>query len=359
MIFQFTTLTFAKEMFPNSASSAIVMDVKSGRVLYQKNIYAKKPMASTTKIMTALLGIEKVKLDQKVKISKKAVGVEGSSIYLGYDERVKMKDLLYGLMLRSGNDAATAIAIEVAGSVEKFAELMNQKAKEIGAKNTNFVNPHGLHDENHYTTAYDLALISREALRNKHFKEIVKTKLWIADREGYKHFYNKNKTLSQYKGGDGVKTGYTRAAGRCLVTSATRGGMQLVCVVLNDYNWFEDSYSLLDEAFDHYEPFRMIKKDGVVKTISIENGKKKNTKIVGKEEVILPLTKEEQNQTMMILKVNEKVKAPIKRGQKIGKAKIYLKHQLIYTTDLVCREDIECKTIKDKIIDYFSNSNQF
>ncbi|WP_243109344.1 D-alanyl-D-alanine carboxypeptidase family protein [Anaerophilus nitritogenes] len=359
LMFQFTTLTFAKETVSNSASSAIVMDVKSGRILYQKNIYEKKPMASTTKIMTALLGIEKSKLDKEVKISKKAVGVEGSSIYLGYDEKVKMKDLLYGLMLRSGNDSATAIAIELAGSVEKFAQLMNQRAKEIGAKNTNFVNPHGLHDENHYTTAYDLALISREALRNKDFKEIVKTKLWIADREGYKHFYNKNKTLSQYEGGDGVKTGYTKASGRCLVTSATRGGMQLVCVVLNDYNWFEDSYRLLDDAFNRYEPFCMMKKDGVIQTASVENGKKKNTKIVGKEDVILPLTKEEQKKIMMILKVNEKIQAPIKRGQKIGKARIYLNNQLIYTTDLVFREDIECKNIKDKILDYFSNSNQF
>ena len=137
--------------------------------------------------------------------------------------------MIYGLMLRSGNDSAAAIAYEISGSIEGFAELMNKRAGEIGAKNTNFTNPHGLHDENHYTMAYDLALITREALKNPVFKEIVRTKFWVADRNSYNDFLNKNEILDTYEGGDGVKTGYTVKSGRCLVASATLGQYAVDC----------------------------------------------------------------------------------------------------------------------------------
>ncbi|MCT4618699.1 MAG: D-alanyl-D-alanine carboxypeptidase [Marinisporobacter sp.] len=346
-----TTIAIGQAM-TISASSAIVMDVKTGRVLYKNNINDRKPMASTTKIMTALLGLEECSLDKNIKVPKNAVGVEGSSIYLNYDETLTMKDLVYGLMLRSGNDAAVAIATHVSGSVEKFACLMNERAKKIGANNTNFVNPHGLHHKDHYTTAYDLALITREALMNPKFKEIVKTKMWVADREGFKYFHNKNKTLRQFEGGDGVKTGYTKVAGRCLVTSATRDGVQLVCVVLNDPNWFQDSYNLLDHAFNEYKPVSILKKDAVVKTIGVENGKKKNTKVVAKENILFPLTEEESQGIRTLLEIKESYKAPIKRGQKMGKVKIYLNDDLLYTTDIIAREDIEEKDLKDKVLDF-------
>lgn len=177
--------------YANSAESAIVMEVKTGRILYAKNINVKKPMASTTKIMTALVAMENRDLESIVKIPDEAVGVEGSSIYLRNDEKVKLKDLLYGLMLRSGNDSAVAIAHHVSGSVEGFGDLMNKKAKQLGANNSNFKNPHGLHHKDHYTTAYDLALITREALLNENFKKIVGSKRWIAERDGYNTFYNK------------------------------------------------------------------------------------------------------------------------------------------------------------------------
>ncbi|MCT4606807.1 MAG: D-alanyl-D-alanine carboxypeptidase [Marinisporobacter sp.] len=351
-----TTIAIGQAMAV-SASSAIVMDVKTGRVLYKRNINDRKPMASTTKIMTALLGLEKCPLDKNVKVPKNAVGVEGSSIYLDYDETLKMKDLVYGLMLRSGNDAAVAIATHVSGSVEKFASLMNERAKKIGANNTNFVNPHGLHHKDHYTTAYDLALITREALMNPQFKEIVKTKMWVADRDGFKYFYNKNKTLRQFEGGDGVKTGYTKVAGRCLVTSATRNGVQLVCVVLNDPNWFQDSYDLLDYAFHKYKPVSILKKDAIVKTIGVENGKKKNTKVVVKENILFPLTEEEKENIRTVLEVKENYQAPIKRGQEMGKAKIYLEGNLLYTTEIIAREDIEEKDLKDKVMDFIRRKN--
>ncbi|KXG76838.1 D-alanyl-D-alanine carboxypeptidase family protein [Thermotalea metallivorans] len=338
--------------FNISAFSAIVMDVKTGRILYKKNIHAKKPMASTTKIMTALLALEKSSLDSVVKVPRQAVGVEGSSIYLQYDEKIKMEDLLYGLMLRSGNDAAVAIATHIAGSVDGFSQLMNRKAKEIGANNTNFMNPHGLHHDQHYTTAYDLALITRQALLNENFKKIVSTKLWTAQREGHRYFYNKNKTLTQLEGGDGVKTGYTKAAGRCLVTSATRNGMQLVAVVLDAPNWFEDSYLLLNYAFKRYQPYHVIHRDTYLKSISVFNGEKSHTGIVAKEDVIIPVSEEEKNKILSVLEANETIHAPIARGMKIGKAKIYLDGRLLYTTDLFTREDIDQKHLKDKIIDF-------
>ncbi len=328
------------------------MDVKTGRILYKNNIHQKMPLASTTKIMTTLIALEKSNLNTVVKIPNNAVGVEGSSIYLKHNEKIRMEDLLYGLMLRSGNDAAVAIATHVSGSVDNFAELMNKKAHKIGALNTNFMNPHGLHDDNHYTTAYDLALISRQALQNNTFKKIAKTKLWVAQREGFKHFYNKNDTLNEYEGGDGVKIGYTRAAGRCLVSSATRNGMQLVCVVLNDSNWFQDAYCLLDYSFEKYKPYYIMKKDSCLKTILVTNGTKTTTKVIAAEDVMIPMSVEDKDKVNVLLDINESIEAPISRGRKIGKAKIFLNDELLQTTDLITREDIAAKEPENKIIDF-------
>ncbi|MBF8983014.1 D-alanyl-D-alanine carboxypeptidase [Lutibacter sp. B2] len=349
-----TNLSYGNS-YNNSASSAIVMEVKTGKILYEKNIKQSMAMASTTKIMTALLALENGDINKYIKIDNKAVGVEGSSIYLQHNEKVLMKDLIYGLMLRSGNDSAVAIASHVGGSVEKFIDLMNKKAKEIGAVNTHFMNPNGLHHKNHYTTAYDLALITREALLNKKFSEIVKTKLWIANREGYKYFYNKNKTLTQYEGGDGVKTGYTRAAGRCLVTSATRDGMQLICVVLNDPNWFNDSYSLLDYAFSEYEAHCIVKKGTVIKTVKIQNGKKTYTKVVSPEDIIIPMKPSEKNKLKVIVDMDKVLDAPIARGTKLGYFKVYIDDDLMYKGELNAREDIYEKDFEDKVWDFIKN----
>ena len=212
-------------------------------------------MASTTKIVTALTVIKHCNLDDTVEIPRQAVGVEGSSIYLREGEHLTVRELLYGLMLRSGNDAAVALALHTSGSVEAFAALMNEVAEEAGCVNSNFVNPHGLHDDKHYTTAYDLALISCSALENDDFREIVSTKTVRIRNEGYEYdrvLVNKNKLLSNYAAADGVKTGYTKKAGRCFVGSATRNGMQVVVAVLNCGPMFEDTASMLDAAFETY-----------------------------------------------------------------------------------------------------------
>lgn len=330
----------------------IVIDAGVGRIMYGKNIHNKLPMASTTKIMTALLAIENIDLDKKIKIYEGAEGIEGSSIYLRAKEEVKARDLIYGLMLRSGNDSAVAIAYEVSGSVEEFARLMNERAKQIGAKNTNFVNPHGLHDDNHYTSAYDLALITREAFKNPVFKEVVKTKFWLAERDGYKHFANKNNILNICEGGDGVKTGYTMRAGRCLVASATRGNMQLIAVTLNDYDWFNTTKKLLDEGFNIYRPHTLFKEGQVITQINVIDGKRKELYLKSYNGSIVPLVEGEEEKLLTVFDIPKTLHAPVEKGQKVGKITTYLDGEIINTTTLIASETVERQTFKDRVRDF-------
>ncbi len=237
-----------------AGSSMLVMEQTTGRVLASANAYAPLPMASTTKILTAITVLQHVDLDKEVIIDPRAEGVEGSSIYLRRGEKWKVRDLLYGLMLRSGNDAAVQLAITAGGTVERFVEYMNHTAYQAGAFKSHFCNPHGLHDDDHYTTAYDLASITRLAMANEDFARIVATKRYAyTGPDGEQHvFINKNKMLQGYSGATGVKTGYTRKAGRCLVSSASRNGMQLICVALNVYDMWQQSAKAMDGAFAQY-----------------------------------------------------------------------------------------------------------
>lgn len=354
MILILSVPVYAKS--PNiSGASGILMERNSGRILYKNNINKKLPMASTTKIMTALVALENGNLDDIVKIDKNSVGVEGSSIYLYKGEKISLEDLLYGLMLRSGNDSAVAIANHIGGSVDNFIKMMNKKAKEIGAYKTNFTNPHGLHNNNHYTTAYDLALITRAAMKNRKFRDICKTKLWVSNREKNKYFYNKNKTLWQYGGGDGVKIGYTRVAGRCLVSSATKDNMQLIAVVLNDYSWFNDCYNLFDYGFKNYTPMVIYSQDQYIRSIPICNGKKGYVPIVAGKDFIIPLTDGEKGKIKTIIKSPENLNAPVSKGQKIGKIEAYLNGNLIGSAPLLTNRDIKEKGTFDKIMDYIKN----
>lgn len=239
----------------NHAQAAALIDVESGRLLYSKQGDNILPIASLTKIMTAIVAIEHGDLTKKVKVSKRAYAKEGSSIYLQLGEEMTLENMLYGLMLRSGNDAATAIAEHVGGSEEGFVYLMNSKAEMIGLKNTHFTNPHGLDHKQHYSTANDLAKLTAYALHNNKFKEIVKTPLRKAPNPNDPWDYswsNKNKMLRLYEGADGVKTGFTKIARRCLVSSATRNGQQLVAVTLNDGDDWNDHAKLLDYGFAHF-----------------------------------------------------------------------------------------------------------
>ena len=239
-----------------SAGQAILIDGNSGKVLYEKSADEKAYPASTTKIMTALITIEVLQkhdspIDQIVEVPAGAEGTEGSSLYLKAGEKISIEDLLYGLMLVSGNDAAVALAEIIGGSEEVFVEMMNEKARELGCRNTNFTNPNGLFDENHYTTARDMAAISFEAMKDPTFRKIVSAENHVSSRENsdYTNYYNKNKTIFQYEGGTGIKIGYTTDSGRTLVASSTRADDSMICVVMSAPDWFNDAYRLMDYGY--------------------------------------------------------------------------------------------------------------
>lgn len=301
------------------ARSEIAMELSTGAVLTESNADLKLPMASTTKIMTAIIIIEDCDLNEVITVPDEAVGVEGSSVYLKKDEKISVKDLLYGLMLRSGNDAATALAVHCGGSVQNFVAKMNEKAKSFGAENTNFVNPSGLPDENHYTTARDLCKIACRAMANPIFKEIVGTKNYSGE---FRNFTNKNKMLYNYGGANGVKTGYTKAAGRCLVSSAERDGMDVVCVVLDCPDMYERSQKILDECFKAY---RLVNIDG--------NKVFMCGRVLCKPQNSLTFVAKNDNETQIKVVPTEK-KKKIKKGDLVAKLEIYLKNNLLLSENL-------------------------
>ncbi|MGV3488962.1 MAG: D-alanyl-D-alanine carboxypeptidase family protein [Tuberibacillus sp.] len=277
-----------------SAQSAILMDQASGRVLFEKDVHKKMRIASITKVMTAILAIESGEMDDKVKVSNNAYGTEGSSIYLKKGEKITLRNLVYGLMLRSGNDAAVAIAEKVGGSVDGFVYLMNQKAKEIGMMDTHFANPHGLDDhEQHYSTAYDMALLTRYAMQNKEFRKIFQTKYYKAPNPGEKwdrSWKNKNKLLFRYKYSTGGKTGYTKRAGRTLISTASKGELNLVVVTLNDGDDWRDHQNLFNWGFANYKMVKIAEKG---KITGIHNPYYDGKMYVHRD-LALPLSKEEK-----------------------------------------------------------------
>jgi serine-type D-Ala-D-Ala carboxypeptidase (penicillin-binding protein 5/6) len=259
----------------NHAQAAALIDVTSGRVLYSKNGDERLRIASLTKIMTAIVAIEHGKLDDHVKISKNAFAKEGSSLFLKLGEEMTLENLLYGLMLRSGNDAATAIAEHVGGTEEGFVLLMNEKAAGLGLTNSHFMNPHGLDHDEHYSSANDVAKLTAYALKNPIFSEIVKTPTKKAPNPNEAWDYkwdNKNKMLRFYEGADGVKTGYTKKAFRCLVSSATRNGQQIAAVTLNDGNDWNDHSKMLDYGFAHFPLKKVTEKGQKIQGYSLVTG---------------------------------------------------------------------------------------
>jgi D-alanyl-D-alanine carboxypeptidase (penicillin-binding protein 5/6) len=313
-------------------------------------------MASTTKIATAITVIENcTNLDEEFVIDDRAVGVEGSSIYLKKGERQTVRNLLYGLMLQSGNDCAVALALKVGGSVENFANMMNKIALKVGAGNTNFTNPHGLHDDDHYTTAYDLALISAYAMKNSIFRDIVSTKqMRIVSDDRERILVNKNKILSTLEGGDGVKTGYTKKAGRCLVSSATRNGMNVICVVLNCYDMFDRSRSLIEDAFARYELLEILP-IGEVTSTSVKGGKSKEVAVGCLKSFSYPLKKDEIKRVEIRIEGVESMVAPVKKLTKNGKIQIFLDKQLIFSDNLFTIYNVESKNLWDKLKDLLQN----
>lgn len=348
---------YSIEVFNNdepeiNARSAIVIDFETGRILYEKNAYQKRPMASTTKIMTAIIAIENGNLDDVVTVSKNAASIWGSTINLIQGEQVTFKELLYGLLLCSGNDAAIAIAEHIGGSLDSFLEMMNRKAKEIGANDTNFTSPHGLDSQEHYSTAYDMALIAQYALKIPLFNEIVKTK---SIQVGKRYMGNTNEMLTGYEGADGVKTGYTGKAGRCLVTSATRDGRRYISVVL-----FCDSRDLralsskkiLDYAFSNYYPCKVIESD-YFGALPVNKGYEKAVPLFIDKSHTIPLTDYEAENLYTKISLPEIVNAPIEKGDIIGTISVYLNEKILCESTIRAEKTIKRKTILEYLVDVF------
>lgn len=337
---------FPMDIYAISARSAVVMDAASGRILYKHNASERRGMASTTKIMTAICALEHSEMNKIVTVSPTASGVEGSSMYLAKGEKIKMDDLVYGLMLVSGNDAATAIAEAVSGSVEEFAKLMNKKAVEIGVVNTNFTNPHGLSDENHYTTAQDLAKITVYAMQNPLFCEIVATKRKSlpSTEGGYaRTLVNHNKFLSMYDNSIGVKTGFTKATGRCLVTAAEKNGMRLVCVTLNDPDDWSDHKTLFDDSFSTFLPFKLKSANETVATAKVKDGTDTTLELVTASDLYLPIRQGEEDGISIETELFEELTAPIKKGDTLGKIIVKVDNEICGEFPAVAACDLQVK----------------
>ena len=354
-LFVFLILALTPGIHPKTGSVSVadasggsgyaVIEVSSGRLLNGSNENLRLPMASTTKAMTALVVLENASLTDIVEIPPAAVGIEGSSVYLKKGERFTVEELLYALMLRSGNDAAVALAVHTSGSVEEFVRKMNERAALMGLKETKFVNPHGLHDENHYTTAYELALIAAEGLKNPHFKRIVSTKNIVIDGEGHekRYFANKNKILYNYEGATGVKTGFTRDSGRCLIASAERNGMEVVAVALNYYDYFELTARLMDEAFGNFEMKEVVSPDTVYKRVPVTGNRKiKEAELRAEFSRKYPLKKDGSEMVETVVEAVDSIRAPHSSGDDVGSVKVFKDNRLIfeeklYTIDIAKR----------------------
>lgn len=344
-----------------SAHSAILIEATSGRVLYEKNAFDKMPMASTTKIMTAIVAIENCEMDEMVVVGQNASGVEGSSIWLSVGESMSISDMLFGLMLASGNDAAVAIAEHVGGSVEQFVDMMNQKAKDIGAYNTNFVNPNGLPADDHYTTAYDLALISAYGMQMDYFCEIIKTQYKTIPWEGHEWdrvVKNKNKILWDYEGGNGIKTGYTKEAGRCLAAAAERDGLQLISVSLCAPDMFNDCMGLLNYGFENYSSKLILESGEFIGDVTVEQGVEESFSVYTQQDIYYPLTNEEYDKLEKRVYIEQCISAPVIKGEQVGYIDIWLDENKIYSGKLTSPKSIGENSFEfnfGKVMDFWMN----
>lgn len=333
-----------------SAQYACVMNAQTGQVIFEKNAHEHHSMASTTKIMTALVALENGNLNDLVTVSKNAAGVEGTSLYLKLGDKVLLSDLLYGLMLQSGNDAAIAIAEHISGSVEKFAALMTSRANNLGAVNTSFKNPNGLDCDGHYTTAYDLALITRQAMQNKTFSEIVSTKSKKI-RNNTQTVINHNKMLNTYQGCIGVKTGFTKKTGRCLVSAAKRNETTFIAVTLNAPNDWNDHKVMLDYAFENTVRFPLIAAGMTVNKVSVNKGLSNTLELTAERDFYLTGKNDSKFENIHITyKLPDSVDAPVKKDEIIGSAEIYYNESLLDAINLVAATDIDF--IEDKKINH-------
>lgn len=332
-----------------SARKAILMDADSGRVIYEKNADSRSLIASTTKIMTALVVCEQCNVLDRFRIPAEAVGIEGSSIYLKEGEVLTVQELLYGMMLHSGNDAAAALAIYCGGTVEGFAQMMNDKARFLGLTDTHFENPHGLDSSENFSTARDLAKLAAYAMENPIFAKTVSTK---TVRVGERSLRNHNKLLWQVEGADGVKTGFTKAAGRLLVSSAVRSGRRLIAVTIDDGNDWVDHKNLLNTGFQDYSPCLIVKNGEILGRLSVAGGEKGCVQVRAAEDFSYALADNEK--PYVLLAPPDFVYAPVTQGQSAGSAYIMLGDKAVGKVAVCYDETIERyeppkKSIWDKL----------
>ena len=326
-----------------SAEKCIVVDAQTGRVLFEKQADGQSLIASTTKIMTALIVCEQCNVLDRMRIPKEAVGIEGSSMYLQEGEVLTLQELLYGLMLSSGNDAATALAIYCGGTVEGFAQLMNDKARMLGLTNTHFTNPHGLDAPGHYSTARDLAALAAFAMKNPIFAQTVSTKSVTV---GNRSLSNHNKLLWQLDGADGVKTGFTKAAGRILVSSAQRQGRRLICVTINDGNDWADHKALMEDGFSRYCLEQIVQTGQQMGTLTVFGGREDTVSVMAAEDFFYPLAKGEK--VSFVLSKKGFAYAPTVAGADGGFAYICIDGKAVGKVALVYGQTVEIVQEKEQ-----------
>lgn len=369
------TASKATETPSINSRSAVVIDRNTKEILYGKNETTQRAMASTTKIMTAMVVIQNTNLDNIVTISKKAAGTGGSRLKLKARDTISVRDLLYGLLLRSGNDAAVALAEYVGGSVEGFATLMNQNAQALGLQHTHFVTPHGLDSKDHYTTAYELALIANDALNNDVFSQIVNTKTTTIHINGNpRSIANTNELLGNLNGVYGVKTGFTNGAGRCLVTSIRRGNLDVVCVVLGadtKKDRTRDSIKLIEYIFQHYQNYDF--SEQIIKTfeewntinqdrIHIEKGVSNDLDLclgLEEEKVTYPILKGTQDQIQVDIQSNLNLQAPIQENTRLGKVVVTYQNKVIQEINIVNKNAISKKTMGRYVKEFIQNYHNY
>ncbi|MBQ2752823.1 MAG: D-alanyl-D-alanine carboxypeptidase [Firmicutes bacterium] len=359
MVIMMSTNAFAYGIESVKAKGAVLIDMENGRVLWGRNEDKPLAMASTTKIMTAIIALEKCDTEDIVTVSKRAALAPEVDIDLNTGDEIKLKHLLYALMLKSANDSAIAIAEHIGGSVEDFADMMNEKAFEIGAFDTEFVTPNGLDEGNHHSTAEDMALIASYALKDKRFVDIINTSSYSFTTENGKRSFtvnNTNRLLREYNGAFGVKTGFTGKAGHCFVGAAERNGVKLVSCVLasgwgvsgKEYKW-TDTKAILDYGFDNYRVYSLLEDESDTGKIGVLNSDMKQISTEADGKINALLTEEEYDNIKIIKILPESIKAPVKSGQRVGFIRIYTDDFLLGEADIVAVEDAERKTVVKKM----------
>ncbi len=350
MLFLSLTFSFCSAV-DVSAKSAILYEPKTETILFSKDIHKTREIASTTKIMTAVVVLENSELDEIVTVPESCTGIEGTSLYLKEGEKLSVSDLLYGMLLKSGNDAATTLAYYVGqGSVEDFVDMMNEKAEDLGLSGTHFKNPSGLPDDGHYSTAYDMARLTAYAMENPGFCEIVSTKQkTVAERQ----LSNHNKLLWLYNGANGVKTGFTKVAGRCLVSSAERDGLDLIAVTLSAPNDWNDHKTLFDYGFSNYALHSESKSDEIT-SLPVVGGKGSTVNVSVKEDVYFLVKKDDSFERKVF--IPKFLYAPVRAGDEVGKIVYKVNGEKVCSVSVISDDTVDFlpkKNFFEKILDFF------